>query len=204
MLEKLPSAIGHVLSNVRAGAGKLTITDTELTGDNAIIEVTSPAFAYGEPIPSRYTADGEGLSPPLEWRCVPTDAETVVMLMEDADSPTPKPLVHAIVWDVPGVDASLPEGALSTRVALATESGESAVGRWQRVEDSMGRNSYLDADYLPPDPPPGHGPHRYVFQVFALDRRLSFDSPPGRAAVIEAMRDHVIAKGLLIGSYERQ
>jgi len=112
-------------------------------------------------------------------------------------------MVHAIVWDVPGVDASLPEGALSTRIALSTESGESAVGRWQSVEDSMGRNSFFEADYLPPDPPPGHGPHRYVFQVFALDRRITFDSPPGRAAIIEAMRDHVIAKGMLIGSYER-
>ena len=203
MLEKLPSAIGQALNNLRAGADKLAITDNELTGQNAIIEVTSAAFAYGEPIPARYTADGEGLSPPLEWRCVPTDAETVVMMVEDADSPTPKPLVHAIVWDAPGVDASLPEGALSTRIAVADESGQSAVGRWQRAEDSMGRNSYFEATYLPPDPPPGHGPHRYVFQVFALDRRITFDSPPGRAAIIDAMRDHVIAKGMLIGSYER-
>ena len=203
MLEKLPSAIGQALNNLRAGADKLAITDNELTGQNAIIEVTSAAFAYGEPIPARYTADGEGLSPPLEWRCVPTDAETVVMMVEDADSPTPKPLVHAIVWDAPGVDASLPEGALSTRIAVADESGKSAVGRWQRAEDSMGRNSYFEATYLPPDPPPGHGPHRYVFQVFALDRRITFDSPPGRAAIIDAMRDHVIAKGMLIGSYER-
>jgi Raf kinase inhibitor-like YbhB/YbcL family protein len=187
MLEKFPKSVGQALSNIRAGADELTITDTELTGVNAVIQVTSTAFGYGETLPARYTADGPAVSPPLEWRGVPSDAETIVIMIEDADSPTRKPLVHAIVWDLPGVDGSLPEGALS-----------------QRSADFLGRNSYLSARYLPPDPPPGHGPHRYVFQVFAVDKPLRFDSPPGRGALLDAIRDHVIAKGILIGTYERR
>jgi phosphatidylethanolamine-binding protein (PEBP) family uncharacterized protein len=67
----------------------------------------------------------------------------------------------------------------------------------------MGRNSYLTTRYLPPDPPRGHGAHRYVFQVFALDRQPQFDSPPGRTALLDCIRDHVVAKGLLIGTYAR-
>jgi phosphatidylethanolamine-binding protein (PEBP) family uncharacterized protein len=57
--------------------------------------------------------------------------------------------------------------------------------------------------WLPPDPPSGHGAHRYVFQLFALDRQLVFEHPPGRKAVVNAMRGHVLAKGVLVGAYER-
>jgi Raf kinase inhibitor-like YbhB/YbcL family protein len=190
MLEKIPAVVGRALNDARAGAEDLVAVDTELTGVNATIEVTSPAFAYQQPIPAKYTADGEGISPPLEWRCVPTDAESIVLLIEDADSPTPQPLVHAIVWDLPGSDASLPEGSLPSATVEAPA-------------DALGRNSFMSASYLPPDPPRGHGTHRYVFQIFALDSAPRFESPPGRTALRESIKGHVIAKGLLIGTYGR-
>lgn len=190
MLEKIPGVVGHALENVRAGAADLAVAHTELTGVNASIDISSSAFGYNESIPAEFTADGVGISPPLEWHGVPRGAAAVVLLVEDADSPTPHPLVHALVWDLPPTDAVLPEGALR---ALDHESHI----------PTTGRNSYLTRTYLPPDPPPGHGPHRYVFQVFALDRRLTFDSVPGRTALLDAIRGHVLAKGLLIGRYER-
>ena len=31
------------------------------------LEVTSPSFREGAPIPERHTADGANLSPPLRW-----------------------------------------------------------------------------------------------------------------------------------------
>ena len=65
-----------------------------------------------------------------------------------------------------------------------------------------GRNSYLQAAWLPPDPPPGHGVHRYAFQVFALAGG-EFDGTPGRDAVLDAIREHGLASGCLIGTYER-
>ena len=168
----------------RGHAGEVTIVDTELTGVNASIEVSSEAFGYNEPIPAQYTADGDGLSPPLKWRGVPINAEAVVVLVEDADSRTPRPLVHAIIWDLPGSDASLPEGTLPDKRCAA--------------------NDALAATWLPPDPPPGHGAHRYIFQVFALDIVPRFESHPGRAVLLEKIKGHVIAKGLLIGTYERK
>lgn len=167
-----------------ARAGQVTIVDTQLTGVNASIEVSSGAFDHNGPIPAQYTVDGDGTSPPLKWRGVPMNAEAVVVLVEDADSPTPRPLVHAIVWDLPGSDASLPEGALPDNRCAA--------------------NDALAATWLPPDPPPGHGTHRYVFQVFALDIVPRFESRPGRAALLDKIKGHVIAKGLLIGTYERK
>jgi phosphatidylethanolamine-binding protein (PEBP) family uncharacterized protein len=143
--------------------------NTELTDVNASIEVSSAAFGDNEPIPEQYTADGEGLSPPLEWRCVPMNAEAVVILIEDIDTST----VRAIEWDLPGTDASLPEGALSS------------------------------ACWLPPDPPAHGGPHRYAFQVLALDMVPRFESRPGRDELLAKIDGHVIAKGSLIGTYER-
>ena len=190
MLQRMPRPIGKVLRRMRAGAEDLAIVDTALTGVNASIEITSPAFRYMQTIPSRYTDDGEGLSPPLEWRDVPGNAEAVVLLIEDADSPTPRPFVHAIVWDLPGTDASLPEGALPS--AFVDE-----------PHDALGRNSMLSATYLAPDPPRGHGAHRYVFEIFALDAEPRFESSPGRSALLNRIDGHVIAKGLLIGTYER-
>jgi hypothetical protein len=171
----------------------LETTPTELTGVNASIEVSSEAFGYDEPIPAQYTADGAGLWPPLEWHGVPMNAEAVVVLVEDADSLTPRPLVHAIVWDLPGSDASLPEGVLPSRRADHNPAAE-----------HLGRNSALSASWLPPDPPPGHGAHRYIFQVFALDNVPRFESHPGRTELLEKIKGHVIAKGLLIGTYERK
>lgn len=190
MLEKIPAAVGRRLKGVHAGAEDLAVAHTELTGVNASIQVSSPAFGYNEPIPAEYTADGEGISPPLQWRGVPPNAEAVVLMIEDPDSPTPEPFVHAIVWDLPGTDASLPDGALPSSANPGPEG-------------ALGRNSYLSANYVPPDPPRGHGRHRYVFEVLALDAAPRFDSPPGRSALMEKIKGHVIAKGLLIGTYER-
>ena len=121
----------------------------------------------------------------------PAEAEAVVLVVEDADSPTPTPLVHAIVWDLPGEDGRLAAGDLEG----PTSTGEGHL---------MGRNGYRKAEYLPPDPPRGHGRHRYCFQVFALDQRLDFDTPPGRRELIESMTGHVLAKGCLVGVYERR
>lgn len=198
MLEKIPAGVGRTLKNVRAGAEDLAITNTELTGVNASIEVRSPAFEYNAAIPPKYTADGDGISPPLEWTGVPPNAKAVVLLVEDADSPSPQPLVHAIVWDLPARDGGLVEGALPSAAR-----GDVPRSAQEAPVEAMGRNSYLAARYLPPDPPPGHGVHRYVFQIFALDLLPHFDSPPGRTALLTAIRGNVVAKGLLIGTYQR-
>ncbi|MFL6576174.1 MAG: YbhB/YbcL family Raf kinase inhibitor-like protein [Povalibacter sp.] len=189
MLDKMPKSLGRALDGVHADAADLAVAHTELTGKHATIEITSPAFSYNEIMPSKYTADGEGLSPPLKWDGVPENAVSLVLLVEDPDSPTPKPLVHAIAWNLPAQDGSIGEGA------LGDDNHESRV--------PTGKNSYLSDQYLPPDPPPGHGRHRYVFQIFALDTRLNFEKPPGRSALLDAIRGHVLAKGLHIGIYER-
>ena len=190
MLEKLPDLVGQVLRGQRAGLDKTAFHAFDLRGGMAAIRVGSLAFADHAPIPERYTADGDGDSPPLHWSGVPEAAASVALIVEDADSPTPQPLVHAIVVGLAAGDGALAEAALPSR---------DHDGSGLRV----GRNSYLQAAWLPPDPPPGHGVHRYVFQVFALEAGAKLDGEPGRDALLEAIREHGLASGCLIGTYER-
>ncbi len=200
MLEKLPDALGHALRNQRAGLDEIAFNLVDLRTGTAAITVSSLAFADHAPIPALYTADGEGRSPPLQWTGVPAGTASVVLLVEDADAPTPRPLVHAIVVDL----TADPEGALaeSALPSPAQEDGNLPAGR-------VGRNSYLQAAWLPPDPPPGHGVHRYAFQVFALapvdpeDDTALLDETPGRDALLDAIHARAIASGLLIGTYTR-
>ncbi|MEJ7686548.1 MAG: YbhB/YbcL family Raf kinase inhibitor-like protein [Variovorax sp.] len=189
MLEKLPGAIGHALSGVRAGLDEIVFNTLGLREGMASITLTSLAFADHAPLPARYTADGEGASPPLQWTDVPANAASLVLMVEDADSPTPNPLVHVIVVGLPAGDGALPEAALSADD--------------DQADLHIGRNSYLQASWLPPDPPPGHGLHRYAFQLFALNATPEFSSTPGRDEVMDMLRAHAIASGLLIGTCER-
>jgi len=191
MLEKLPEVIGQALQGVRAGLDNIAFNNSGLrTGMNAI-ELASLAFVDHGEIPARYTADGEGVSPPLSWVHVPEGAKSLLLIVEDADSPTPHPLVHAIVAGLEPADGALAEGAIAS-------DGHEGIGL------RTGRNSYLQHAWLPPDPPPGHGWHRYAFQIFAL----AADAPelsesPGREEVLEMLAAHAVASGLLIGRYER-
>ena len=190
MLEKLPDIIGHALRDVRAGMDQIAFNNSGLRSGMGSLQVASLAFADHAPIPERYTADGEGVSPPLQWSGVPANAASLVLIVEDADAPMPHPLVHAIAVDLAPLDSSLPEGAIT-----------GAGGQADRLHE--GRNSSLLAGWLPPDPPPGHGQHRYVFQLFALGAGAAFEGTPGRDEVVAAVRERGLASGCLIGTYER-
>jgi Raf kinase inhibitor-like YbhB/YbcL family protein len=190
MLEKLPPAVGHVLRDRRAGLDKIAFNRSGLRTGQGLLQVSSLAFADHAPIPARYTADGEGVSPPLAWSGVPPQAQSVVVIVEDADAPTGEPLVHAIVVGLPGEDGNLHEGAL-----------DSPGHEGDDVQE--GRNSFLRVGWLPPDPPPGHGQHRYVFQVFALGPGEAFNGKPGRDDLLEAIQQRGLASGMAVGTYER-
>jgi Raf kinase inhibitor-like YbhB/YbcL family protein len=196
MLQNLPDFVGHALREQRAGLDKTVYQRVQLRGGQATIRVTSLAFIDHAPIPLVYTADGEGLSPPLQWSNLPAGTRSVVLLVEDADSPTPLPLVHAIAVGLSPEDGFLLEGALNDDKDGVLHPPHTAHAR-------LGRNSYLQAGWMPPDPPPGHGQHRYAFQVFALDSDASLPATPGRDALLDVLPMHALASGCLIGTYER-
>jgi Raf kinase inhibitor-like YbhB/YbcL family protein len=190
MLEKLPEQLGQALINQRAGMEQVVYNHLHAQREVSRLTVTSPTFGFNGFLPKRCTADGEGISPPLSWSGCPADTASIAIIVEDADSPTPHPLVHAIAVDLPAVAESLPEGALNPE-------------HQPSEEFEMGNNSYFKHAWLPPDPPPGHGEHRYVFQVFALRPGVEFSKTVGRSEFIKVVLSRAIAVGCLIGLYER-
>lgn len=192
MLEHVPHWLGHALRNLRAGADKLCIVQPELGGSFGTLDLSSPAFGDGAMLPPRFTADGDGVSPPLIWGPVPEGTQSLALIVEDPDAPSPQPLVHAIVWNIPPDAQRLAEGAIRADGAGGPD------GR------DVGRNSYFAEGWLPPDPPTGHGPHHYAFQLFALSGDAGEPGEtPGRAALVKAMTGRVLAAGLVTGIYSR-
>lgn len=156
------------------------------------IRLTSEAFSDSQPIPVRFTDDGDRISPPLAFENIPAAAKSLALIVEDADSQSPAPLCHALVWDIPPGDGVLQEAALTPDHEPKSRRG--AV---------IGLNSLLSLGWLPPGPPTGQGPHRYALQIYALDYRPSLSEGAFRLPIIKALEGHVLAKGLLIGIYER-
>jgi Raf kinase inhibitor-like YbhB/YbcL family protein len=190
MLQNLPESVGYALINQRAGMEQVVYNLLHRERNSLRMPLSSPSFVFNGALPTRFTADGPGISPPLEWDAVPAGAGSLAMLVEDADSPTPHPLVHAIVVDLAPEILRLEEGALASP-------------KHEGAGLEMGPNSFFQRAWLPPDPPRGHGEHRYVFQLFALMPGPSFSSAPGRREFIEVILNRTVAVGCLIGTYER-
>ena len=196
----LTDAVGHALRGIRSGPEHAISAQPEIAKAPMSLHMTSSAFSDGATLPVAYTADGAGLSPPLAWTHVPPGAGALVLVIEDVDSPTPAPLVHAIVANLPGGDGGLSEGALSADPSDKSGPVPEADRDGNVV---IGRNSFLSTKYLAPAPVPGHGPHRYLFQLFALAAPLALTAHPGRGALVDALQGRVIARGLLTGVFER-
>lgn len=136
MLEHLLESLGRALIHQRAGMEGVVYNHLHAQRATARIEVSSRAFVFNGALPPQYTADGVGISPPISWNHVPADAMSLALLVEDADSPTPHPLVHAIIVNLPPGRESIEEGALSSP-------HHAGAGL------DTGRNSYLQQAWLP-------------------------------------------------------
>ncbi len=143
--------------------------------------ITSPLFEAGTAIPPIITCEGDDISPQLNIDGLPINTVSMVVTMEDPDAP-------AGVWD--------------HWVAFDIEPTESIP---RNVGDlgTLGANSWGDAQYGGPCPPPGGGPHRYVTTVYALDIALGLDSGSTKDAVLAALTGAVLAQGTLMGTFER-
>lgn len=171
------------MRNVRSGHGKLALArlGTEALVHRDGFAIHSAAFKHGEELDPCFTADeDDAVAPPLDWTNPPPGTVELALIVEDPDAPTPEPFCHWLVWGLAPQRGQLLEGEVPPRV---------------------GKNSFGNSEWLPPDPPTGHGPHDYVFQLFALD--ISLDLMPGaaRGDLIEAMEGHVLAAAMLTGTY---
>lgn len=148
------------------------------------MKLVSPSFSSGEAIPSRFTADGEDLSPVLRWSHVPEGTVEFALLCEDPHAPGPEPFVHWILYGIPPDVHELTEG----------------------LENGFlrGRNSFGTLGYRGPAPPRGKGAHRYRFELFALSIPLRLGEGAEREKLLRALRGRVLAKAEVVGTYERR
>jgi Raf kinase inhibitor-like YbhB/YbcL family protein len=147
----------------------------------ADFELTSSAFNEGQPIPRKYSCDGENASPPLNWSSPPEGTRSLALIVHDPDAPSGD-FTHWVAWGIDPGAGGLQEGAHPT--------GEGANG--------FGENGYGG-----PCPPPGHGAHRYQYELFALDTELDLPEGASREQLEDAVEGHVLGGAELVGSYER-
>jgi Raf kinase inhibitor-like YbhB/YbcL family protein len=162
----------------------------EVLGGEALpLTVISRSFDADGTIPPTYSDYGEKISPELSWSGVPASAKSLVLLMEDPDARQPKPFVHWVLYNLPASISSLPESIPGT----------------PRLPDFggalQGRNSHGTIGYFGPRPPKGDPAHHYHFQLFALDSTLGLEAGASPAAVLSALKGHVVAHGEIVGLF---
>lgn len=152
------------------------------------LRLTSPDFSHGEPIPKRHTCEGENISPGLAWGGVPVETRSFALICDDPDAPRGTWL-HWTLYNLP---------------AEAIELGPSVPANPELPSGArQGVTDFGKVGYGGPCPPPGK-PHRYFFRLYALGAALNL--PPGaqRSELEAAMKEHVLATGTLMGTYERK
>jgi Raf kinase inhibitor-like YbhB/YbcL family protein len=161
------------------------------------IRLTSQAFSEGGMIPKEFTCDGVDRSPPLEWSGVPESAKSLVLLCDDPDAPVGT-FSHWVVVDLPPETRSLAAGISSASTKpLEPKSVAGAATPIVR----QGKNEFGKIGYGGPCPP--SGTHRYIFRLYALDKRTDLDAGANRSAALKAIEGHILAEGRLMGKYAR-
>jgi Raf kinase inhibitor-like YbhB/YbcL family protein len=141
----------------------------------------SSAFENAQRIPSRHSCEGDDVSPPLRWTNVPEGTRSLALVVDDPDAPRGV-FTHWIAWRLDPAAQGLDEGERAPR---------------------EGRNGFGTTGYRGPCPPPGHGRHRYVFRLYALDAEPELAAGAEKAQLEPAIDGHVLSTAELVATYER-
>jgi Raf kinase inhibitor-like YbhB/YbcL family protein len=159
------------------------------SGTAMALSISSQAFSQGGKIPSRYTCEGDDISPPLAFAGIPKGTKSLALVIDDPDAPDPRSpkviWVHWVVVNLPPDTAGIDEGA---------------AGRGLPAGAVQGLNDWKHATYNGPCPPIGR--HRYFHKLYALDVTLPA-KPLSKAELEAAMQGHVLAKAELMATYQK-
>ncbi|MHB2149462.1 YbhB/YbcL family Raf kinase inhibitor-like protein [Calditrichota bacterium LG25] len=150
------------------------------------MKLISSAFEEGGMIPSKYTCDGQDVSPPLRWSDVPQETRSFALICDDPDAPMGT-WVHWVIYNIPDTTRSLPEAIPSS----------------ERLDNGtlQGKNDFKRYGYGGPCPP--GGTHRYFFKLYALDTKLDLPAGATKAQLLKAMNGHIVGEAQLMGKYSR-
>jgi Raf kinase inhibitor-like YbhB/YbcL family protein len=147
-------------------------------------EISSPAFANGEPIPSDFSCAGRDISPTLTWTEPPAGTQSFALIMDDPDAPSGS-WVHWIIFNIPASTRNLAEG-MPTDPKLSDGS-------------LQGKISSGTSGYHGPCPP--SGTHRYFFKLYALNTMLDLPTNARKEDLSSAMEGHILANAELMGTF---
>ncbi len=147
-------------------------------------EISSPAFANGAAIPSKFSCKGQDISPALTWTEPPAGTKSFALIMDDPDAPVGI-WVHWIIFNIPASSRDLKE-ATPTDPQLSDGS-------------IQGITSARSNGYHGPCPP--SGTHRYYFKLYALDTMLSLSSNADKKSLLAAMEGHILANAEWMGTF---
>ncbi len=164
------------------GAAQQALVNFPAKG-GAKLTVTSPAFKPGGDIPFENTQYKGNVFPGLSWTAGPAGTKAYVVIMQDLDAMVRgAPILHWTMVNIPANVTKL-DAAMSAPPAGA-----------QYGPNLRGPNQA----YMGPRTPAGPK-HRYHFQIFALDTAIPQDATATYATMTDAMKDHVLASGEVIG-----
>ncbi len=150
------------------------------------LSLASTEFHNGQPIPAKFTCDGDNVSVPLQWADPPANTRSFALIVDDPDAPSGT-YTHWVLYNVPADVHSLSEG-VSTDATLP--------------DGSMnGVNSARKSGYTGPCPP--SGTHHYHFELYALDAPLSLKPGATKDQLATAMQGHILAQTEMVGTYQR-
>jgi len=165
-------------------------------GGIRVMTMSVAGWPDGGEIPLRHAQAGGDVSPAITWDGVPDGAESFVLIVRDVDARTGTgdlDLLHWLVWNIPATSTGLPEG----------------VPQGAELADGTRQISVTGPEYRGPAPPPTDPPHHYLFELYALDARLTVraaDLPPAetRAAVLAAMAGHILGRATYVGRFRQR
>lgn len=149
--------------------------------------ITSPSFQDGDFIPEKHIGK-KGISPAFHIENIPADSQSLVIIMDDLDTPLKKEFTHWIIWNLPpfaDIPEGIPEGAIVENLQRAIQGVAYGLNKYKGPKKSL----------LPIKS------HRYVFKFYALDTSLDLIFSAEKHHLIKAMNSHVIATGSILGRY---
>lgn len=158
------------------------------SGDIAKINLSSPSFTDGQPIPKQYTCDGRNVSPPLQWSGVPQGTLCLALICQDPDAPRGT-FTHWAIYGLTANTTELPEGIPNVEMPP--------------VGGRQGANGFNKFGYGGPCPPSGET-HHYIFTIFALNNYITLHTRATGPELLGAIQNHVIGQGELTGTYKKR
>ena len=157
-----------------------------------ILRLTAPGFSDGGPIAKQNTCQGASLSPELHWSNAPKGVASFVVIMHGTDNHPAKGMADEmfwVLWNVPGDAMGVPEGVPATAQlpdgTMQAKGGREVIG------------------YRAPCPPPGSGPHHYIFELYAVDQKIDLTPQAARADVMKAIDGHILGASAYVGVFQQ-